>query len=196
MKDVSMRKLIVPLAATLVLGALAMNANAGSVAYWYDQSGKVVRSGNGTCVRTINWTPALVTAECDLGASKFTTRKVTMDADALFDFDESVIKPDGKRALDEVVRKLDLAGAKLGLIVSTGHTDSTGGTAYNMDLSKRRAEAVKDYLVSKGIEGDRIITVGEGEHQPVADNTSADGRDENRRVEIEVTSTRTTRTTR
>lgn len=195
MKHVSMRKLIVPLATTLVLGTLAMNANAGSAAYWYDQSGKVVRSGNGTCVRTINWAPELVTAECDSSAPRSTTRKVTMDADALFDFDESVIKPDGKRALDEVVRKLDLEGAKLGLIVSTGHTDSTGGTAYNMDLSKRRAEAVKDYLVSKGIEGNRIITVGEGEHQPVADNATAEGRDENRHVEIEVTSTRTTRTT-
>jgi len=193
MKDVSMRKLIVPLATTLVLGALAMNANAGSAAYWYDQSGKVVRSGTGTCVRTINWAPELVTAECDSSAPKFTTRKVTMDADALFDFDQSTIKPDGKLALDEVVRKLNLEGAELGLIVSTGHTDSTGGTAYNMDLSKRRAESVKTYLVSKGIDGDRINTVGEGEHQPVADNATAGGRDENRHVEIEVTSTRTTK---
>lgn len=193
MKYVSMRKLIFPLTTTLVLGALAMNANAGSAAYWHDQSGKVVRSGTGTCVRTIYWTPELVTAECDSSAPRFTTRKVTMDADALFDFDQSIIKPNGKLALDEVVRKLNLKGAELGLIVSTGHTDSTGGTAYNMDLSKRRAKAVKSYLVSKGIDGDRINTVGEGEHQPVADNATAGGRGENRHVEIEVTSTRTTR---
>src|SRR3989344_4237067 len=108
----------------------------------------MIKSGTGTCVRTGNWAPELATAECDPGLMPKTaavpadpapetraapapmpvTEKVTMDADALFDFDKSVIKPKGKEALDEVVRKLNLAGAELGLIVSTGHTDSTGGT--------------------------------------------------------------------
>ena len=197
---------------TLVLGATAMNANA-QMGYWEDQSNNMVRSANGECVRTGHWTPSSATAECDPGlmpqkvaavpadpapqalaapAAMPVTEKVTMDADALFDIDKSIIKPKGQEALDEVVRKLNLAGAELGLIVSTGHTDSTGSADYNMDLSTRRAEAVKTYFIAKGIDGDRINTVGEGERLPVADNATAQGRTENRHVVIEVTSTRTT----
>lgn len=213
MNDISMKKRVLPLATALVLGAFAMDANAGFPPYWQDQSGKTVISGTGTCVRTGHWTPELATAECDSGlmpqkvaaapadpvpeapaapAPMPVTEKVTMDADAMFDFDKSEIKPQGKEALDEVVRKLNLAGAELGLITSTGHTDSIGSTEYNIDLSLRRAEAVKAYLISKGVDGGRINSVGEGERQPFANNTTAQGRAENRRVDIEVSSTRTT----
>lgn len=199
---------------TLVLGTLAQDANA-QTGYWEDQSNNMVKSANGECVRTGHWTPALATADCDPGlmppkvaaapadpvpqalaasesAPMPVTEKVTMDADALFDIDKSVIKPKGRDALDEVVRKLNLAGAELGLIVSTGHTDSTGSADYNMGLSIRRAEAVKTYLTSKGIDGGHINTLGQGELQPIADNATAEGRAENRHVVIEVTSTRTT----
>jgi OmpA-OmpF porin, OOP family len=115
-----------------------------------------------------------------------------MDADAMFDFDKSEIKPKGKEALNEVVRKLNLAGAELELITTTGHTDNIGSTEYNIDLSLRRAEAVKGYLISQGVDGNHINSVGEGERQPFANNTTAQGRAENRRVDIEVSSTRTT----
>ncbi len=208
MKYESMKKRVLPVAVVLVLGALAMDAYAGVDVYVRDQSGQIVRSGTGTCVQASNWTPSQATEECgNMQAVQKTvaaparavvatpmpvTEKVSMDADTLFDFDKSVIKPKGKEALDEVVRKLNLEGAELGLIVSTGHTDSTGTAAYNMDLSTRRAEAVKSYLIGKGIDGDRINTVGEGERRPVAGNVTAKGRAENRHVEIEVTSTRTT----
>lgn len=201
-----------PLVTALVLGAMAMDASA-QLGYWEDQSGVMVRSGNGECVRTGHWTPELATAKCDpdlmpkkvaaapvdaapkarvVPAAMPVTEKVSMDADALFDFDKSVIKPKGKEALDEMVRKLNLKGAELGLIVSTGHTDSTGGAEYNMDLSMRRAEAVKTYLISKGIDGDLINAVGKGERRPISDNATTKGRTENRHVVIEVTSTRTT----
>jgi OOP family OmpA-OmpF porin len=116
--------------------------------------------------------------------------KVAIDTNVMFDFDKSEIKPEGKEALDEVIRKLNEAGTQLQLIVSTGHTDSTGTTAYNADLSLRRAEAVKAYLVSNGIETNDVKTAGVGESQPSAENTTAEGRTENRRVEIEVTATR------
>jgi OmpA-OmpF porin, OOP family len=115
--------------------------------------------------------------------------KVAMNANVLFDFDQSTIKPEGKEALNEFIRKLNEAGTQLELIVSTGHTDSTGTTAYNADLSLRRAEAVKAYLVSNGIDTNDIKTAGMGESQPSADNATAEGRSENRRVQIEVTST-------
>ena len=71
-----------------------------------------------------------------------------------------------------------------------GHTDSVGSDAYNQKLSVQRAEAVKAYLVSKGIEKNRIYTEGKGEKQPIADNQTKEGRAKNRRVEIEVVGTR------
>jgi len=120
---------------------------------------------------------------------KPTTEKVTFAADALFDFDKSVIKPEAKAKLDDLVSKL--AGVNLEVIVAVGHTDSIGTDQYNLGLSARRANAVKQYLVSKGIEANRIYTEGKGEKQPVADNRTADGRAKNRRVEIEVIGTRT-----
>jgi OmpA-OmpF porin, OOP family len=202
-----------PLSTVLLLGVMAMDAHAQNYGYWQDHTGAMVRSGTGTCVRTGNWTPELATAECDPDLMSKTaaaapadpapvarsapppvtvTEKVAMDADALFDFDKSAIKPKGKEALDEVVRKLNLAGAELRLITSTGHTDSVGSTEYNIDLSLRRAESVKAYLISQGIDGGQINSVGVGERQPFANNTTAKGRAENRRVDIEVSSTRTT----
>ncbi|MBO0160588.1 OmpA family protein, partial [Vibrio parahaemolyticus] len=76
---------------------------------------------------------------------------------------------------------------------AVGHTDSIGSDAYNQKLSVRRAEAVKAYLVSKGIEENRVYTEGKGEKQPVADNKTSEGRAKNRRVEVEVVGTRTRR---
>ena len=75
-------------------------------------------------------------------------------------------------------------------MVAIGHTDSIGTEAYNQRLSERRANAVKAYLVSKGIESDRVATEGKGELQPVASNKTKAGRAQNRRVEIEVVGTR------
>ena len=86
-----------------------------------------------------------------------------------------------------------MSGINLEVVIAVGHTDSTGPEAYNQGLSVRRAEAVKAYLVSKGIEANRVYTEGKGEKQPVADNRTRDGRAKNRRVEIEVVGTRTVR---
>jgi OOP family OmpA-OmpF porin len=210
--NMTFRQRVLPLVTALVLGTLAVEANAEISGYWQNQGDDMVRNGSGTCVRTGNWTPELATAKCDpdlmpktaaapadpvpearvAAAPMPVTEKVAMEADALFDTDKSDIKLKGKEALDEVVRKLDLAGAELGLIVSTGHTDSTGRVEYNEDLSLRRAEAVKAYLISKGVDSNHIKTAGAGESQPFADNATAEGRAENRRVEIVVSSTRTT----
>ena len=114
--------------------------------------------------------------------------KVTFAADVLFDFDKSVVKPDGKSKLDDLSSKM--RGVNLEVVIAIGHADSIGSDAYNQKLSVRRAESVKAYLVSKGIEANRIYTEGKGEKQPVADNKTKDGRAKNRRVEIEVIGTR------
>ena len=109
-------------------------------------------------------------------------------ADAFFDFDKSDLKPEGKAKLDELAEKVK--GVNLEVIVAVGHTDSKGKPDYNQKLSVRRADAVKAYLTSKGIEGSRVYTEGKGEAQPVADNKTDAGRAKNRRVEIEVVGTR------
>jgi OmpA-OmpF porin, OOP family len=117
--------------------------------------------------------------------------KVTYAADAFFDFDKAVLKAEGKAKLDDLVGKIK--GINLEVIIAVGHTDSVGADAYNQKLSVRRAEAVKAYLVSKGIEKNRVYTEGKGEKQPVADNKTSEGRAKNRRVEIEVVGTRPNR---
>jgi len=118
-----------------------------------------------------------------------TSEKVTFAADAFFDFDKAVLKPEARAKLDDLASKT--SGINLEVIIAVGHTDSVGSDAYNQKLSVRRAEAIKAYLVSKGIEKNRVYTEGKGEKQPVADNRTSEGRAKNRRVEIEVVGTRT-----
>jgi OmpA-OmpF porin, OOP family len=192
-------------------------ANGGNVVdNWQNGSGELVWK-NGTnelCWRDANWTPATAAVGCDgalvpapapapaaapaAPAAKPAApapapqppaaTKVTYAADAFFDFDKAVLKPEGKAKLDDLVGKVQ--GINLEVIIAVGHTDSVGTDAYNQKLSVRRAEAVKAYLVSKGIEKNRVYTEGKGEKQPVADNKTAEGRAKNRRVEIEVVGTR------
>lgn len=171
-------------------------------AYVQDARGTVVRSGAGTCVRTGYWTPAdakvvgcdgyiaaaaapaPAPAQAAPAAPVPSAEKVSYAADTFFDFDKAVLKPAGKQQLDDVVSKTQ--GTDLEVIIAVGHTDSIGTDQYNQKLSIRRAEAVKAYLVSKGIPADRVYTEGKGESQPVADNKTAEGRAKNRRVEVEV----------
>lgn len=177
-------------------------------AYVQDARGTVVRSGTGLCWRTGYWTPAdAKVVGCDgyiaqapapaaapaaapapAPAPVPTAEKVSFEADAFFDFDKAVLKPEGKTKLDDVAAKSK--DVDLEVIIAVGHTDSIGSDAYNQKLSIRRAEAVKAYLVSKGVPADRVYTEGKGESQPVADNKTAEGRAKNRRVEIEVVGSR------
>ena len=193
--------------------ALVTAAGAQTIDNWKNGNGELVWK-NGTnelCWRDANWTPATAAPGCDgaiapAAAAAATpaaaarpaapaapvappaATKVTYAADAFFDFNKSVIKPEGKAKLDDLVGKIK--DINLEVIIAVGHTDSVGSDAYNQKLSVRRSEAVKAYLVSKGIEKNRVYTEGKGEKQPVADNKNAEGRAKNRRVEIEVVGTR------
>ena len=116
------------------------------------------------------------------------SEKVSIAAEALFDFDKSVIKAEGRTALDGLLAQLK--GMDTEVMVTVGHTDSVGSDQYNQALSMRRAEAVKAYIVSTGVDASRVYTEGKGESQPVADNNTAEGRAKNRRVTVEVVGTR------
>ncbi|MGI9151142.1 MAG: outer membrane protein OmpA [Limnohabitans sp.] len=187
------------LAALVATAALATAAMAQNVDNWRNASGDVWMNSTGLCWRDANWTPATAAKGCDgavaapaaaapAAAAKPAASKVTFAADAFFDFDKSVLKPAGKAKLTDLVAKIK--GINLEVIIAVGHTDSIGTDAYNQKLSVRRAEAVKAFLVSQGIEKNRIYTEGKGEKQPVADNKTKEGRAKNRRVEIEVVGTR------
>lgn len=207
----NLAKLIFAASAVVSVSAFAQDSkvNTPYSAYLQDGRGVAARSGFGLCWRDGYWTPADATVVgCDGVVAKAeaapaaapaaaapaapaapVSEKVTFAADAFFDFDKAVLKPEGKAKLDDLTSKLQ--GMNLEVIIAVGHTDSVGTDAYNQKLSVRRAEAVKAYLVSKGIEANRVYTEGKGEKQPVADNKTAAGRAKNRRVEIEVVGTRT-----
>ena len=206
-------------ASLMSVAAVAAFATSGvsaqTIDNWRATDGTVWKNGtNELCWRDSSWTPATAAKECD-GALKPVavppapapapapapvvappappapapvSEKVTFAADAFFDFDKAVLKPEAKAKLDDLVSKT--GGINLEVIIAVGHTDSVGTDAYNQKLSVKRSEAVKEYLVSKGVEKNRVYTEGKGEKQPVADNKTAEGRAKNRRVEIEVVGTR------
>ena len=99
-----------------------------------------------------------------------------------FDFDKATLRQEDIAIIDRDVTSLDKWG-NVNIEVA-GHTDSRGSDAYNMNLSQQRAEAVRNYLVSKGIAADRLSAKGYGESQPVAGNVTDEDRFKNRRVEL------------
>lgn len=110
--------------------------------------------------------------------------KITFDSGILFDVDKSDLKPVAQqniRELSETLKKYEDTN-----ILIEGHTDDTGAEAYNQALSERRAKSVADYLTSLGVANSRVTTTGYGEGQPIADNTTVQGREQNRRVEIAI----------
>lgn len=110
------------------------------------------------------------------------TLLIRFDSDILFNVDSSVLSAAARTTLDQVAVVL-VDYPKTAVIVQ-GHTDATGSEVHNLSLSERRAAAVKNHLVGRGIEPDRMIAVGYGESEPVAGNDAAAGRRLNRRVNI------------
>lgn len=185
-----------------VITISASSAMAQGKDNWANSDGTIPwKNSDGTlCWRDNNWTPASAMAKCDgwiapkppapkpaAAAPAVTQSKITLQADTLYDFDKSTLKPEGKATLDKIAA--DLSKIKLEVIIAVGNTDSIGTDAYNMALGQRRAQSVKDYLVSKGVDQSRIYTESKGKSNPVASNATAEGRAKNRRTDIEVVGT-------
>ena len=178
-------------AATITLfGSLAQAADP---IYVTDSRGMVAMDPYGLCWRTNFWTPAAAATDpngcaCDKDlipkevcepkmavvavapaakpmAAKPMGEKITVAADALFDFNKSTLRPEGKAKIDEVAAKAN--SLVLEVVIAVGHADRIGSASYNQKLSEKRAAAVKDYMVSKGIPANRVYTEGKGSKQPV-----------------------------
>jgi len=185
MTNFAKKSLVLALLAGIGFGASM--AQAQERVYVIDQRDVVAKSGFDLCWRTGYWTPAAAAkdpagCQCDkdlipkevceppapaapVAAPKPTGEKITVAADALFDFNKAVLRTEGKAKLDELVAKAN--AIKLEVILVVGHTDRIGSAQFNQGLSERRAAAVKTYLVSKGIEANRVYTEGKGKTQPV-----------------------------
>lgn len=205
------------LALYFVSGAAIAESSTGEVAfdaahqsYLVDQRGNAVKSGYGLCWHAATDPAKPYTVDCDPAPAAAyvepkpqqlvavaaptpepVTRRVTLDADTLFDFDKAVLRPEGRQALDDFLVKIKDINPEM--IMAVGHTDRIGSDGYNQRLSERRVASVKDYLVSKGIEPNRMNTEGKGETQPVTKAGECVGANAiaclqpDRRVEIEVT---------
>jgi OOP family OmpA-OmpF porin len=200
--------------------AMAHEGGKANAAYVGDgRSGHLVTDSSGKCVRTSSWSEELALSECSGGQApkkvaktepeaapaavaapvakpapkaEAKSEKVTLKAGALFDVSKADLKPAGKSELDALVNKIQDSNTQVEQITVTGYTDASGKSAHNQKLSERRAEAVKAYLVSKGLSADHIVTKGAGDANPVASNKTAAGRSQNRRVEIDIKAQRTT----
>jgi len=124
------------------------------------------------------------TMGCPAAKPLFEEKRRTLVLEGVhFELDSATLDPDSRHILDEVATSL-LAWPEVRVEVG-GYTDSSGNDAYNLDLSRRRAEAVRDYLVARGVSSSRLEAHGYGESDPIADNATAEGRARNRRVELE-----------
>ena len=216
-KQSTQKSLLVAALLGISVGATAQTAGIdtkGDVGYAIDGRSNVVKSGTGLCWRTGSWTPAMAIAECDpdlakkpvvaaaepakaAATPKPAAEKITLAADALFDFNKATLRAEGKAKLDDLVAKVK--NIKLEVIIAVGHADRFGSDKYNQKLSEKRAESVKAYLVGKGMEPNRVYTEGKGEKQPVTKAGDCKGAKSkkvidclqpDRRVEIEVIGTK------
>jgi OOP family OmpA-OmpF porin len=194
---------VLGIAASAVLTAGVATAHEGGMAnqsYVGDSSGHYITDSAGRCVRTSSWSKETATKECDPELFPEVVEappapppppvpvytKHTLSATALFDFDKAVLKPAGKQAIHDIDTDIQSSGSKVIDIKVVGYTDSIGTEEYNQQLSVRRANAVKDFMVSEGVDPGLIDVKGMGEADPVASNATREGRAQNRRVEISV----------
>jgi OOP family OmpA-OmpF porin len=186
--------------ASTLLPVIAVAQDAKNHGYWVSSDGTVVKNPFGLCWRAGYWSPSMANAECDADLVKkaeapipavpliaaitpapeptpapaaVLPRKISLSADALFDFDKAVLKPEGRTLLDSLVQ--DLKGVRYDIIAVAGHTDRIGSAAYNQKLSEQRANAVKSYLESKDIPANRISAEGKGETQPATNLADCKG---------------------
>jgi OOP family OmpA-OmpF porin len=218
------KKLMFAAVAAALLPGISFAQEARTDGYLTDTAGRIVMSGTNLCWRHRDMDVPSATGPCEIKApvavipaaapivvaaakpaapvakvaQKHMPQKISFSGDALFAFDKSVLKPEGRVLLDGLVKQL--SGATYDNIQATGHTDRFGSSAYNQKLSERRANAVKDYLASKDVMASRIDAQGKGETQPVTKAGDCKGAKSakvvaclqpDRRVDIEMTGAKT-----
>ncbi|SAM64704.1 OmpA family protein [Cardiobacterium hominis] len=183
-------KNLIALAAVAAVAAPAF-ADLSATEDLTSRGGDLVKNRWGECV-TVNANKGL--RDCGVQAPEpapppvmeMQREVITLNTDAYFDFDKYNLKPAGKQALQDLAGQLNQRGANIQKITVVGHTDSKGTDAYNQKLSERRASTVANYLAENGVPSQLIEAYGQGESHPVATNKTAEGRAQNRRVEVNV----------
>ncbi|MEN8108522.1 MAG: OmpA family protein [Pseudomonadota bacterium] len=205
MKKPNLKNLLAIVAATALTAnvAIAHEGGKAGVAYVGSAGGHVVLDSSGQCVHTSSWSKETATKECNPELfpepvakapppppppppQRPVYEKITLSSKALFDFDSDALKDEGKAAIHDIDEQIKAKGGAVVDIDVIGHTDSSGPEEYNEQLSLRRATSVKNFMVSEGIDAGIIDVSGKGESSPIADNSTREGRAENRRVEIHV----------
>ena len=181
---------------TLMAGTALAESRGTTPGYAADSTGNIVTSGTGDCVHTGSWSKDKATiVGCDgyvLDAQVKIIKGEGLDAISmisfpqaeLFAFDKAELSEGGKTYIQD--HRAELGGdlAEVYSVTVIGYTDTTGDANYNMGLSMRRAEAVSSYLATIGVPADKTRTLGRGENDPIASNDTAEGRAQNRRVEV------------
>ena len=181
------------------MGVTATNALA--VGYWQCGGGGDVVDGAGNCVRSADndgrcgdaapvkrvVKKRAVAAPKPVPKPQRTSRTISLSSETSFATGGSTLSAGGRNAVSELAGKLE--GGDIKKIIVSGHTDDRGSAAFNQSLSEKRANAVRAELIRNGVNAGLIQTVGHGESRPIATNSTAAGRAQNRRVEIQVDGT-------
>ncbi len=197
--------------AGIALLSVSGSSAAGQAGYATSSDGKIVTSDFGGCVQTDRWNAGLSIPECDAAlAARLEAERLAAEEQArraaelaamqakadvpnlvrlsdegkvAFAFDSARLTAQSEQELAAVFAAIGRYD-QLASVQVTGHTDSTGPESYNQTLSEKRAAAVRDFLVARGVDAQRVSVRGMGDAQPVANNATRAGRAQNRRVDI------------
>jgi OOP family OmpA-OmpF porin len=216
------------MAATIFSPAFAASQDSINQGYLVDSSGQIVTSNSGLCWHDADWTPARAVERCDPSLRPRAVaepvvvvavlapapvvlaplpvpvpvpvpQKMSFSGDALFGFDKAVLRPEGQLMLSNLAQQLN--ATTFDTIVLSGHADRLGSEKYNQKLSEQRANAVKDFLITKDIAANRIEASGKGKSQPVTATAECLGSQSprviaclqpDRRVDVEVNAIKAT----
>lgn len=187
----------------VITACASMSVLAEEATVWKDSAGDVANDGAGNCLHTIWWQKGSTCGNKDSDAPKQKPvakaepkaepapapakpqyAEFSLSSAAAFELSGSELSPEGQAEIKEFAAKLE--GHDVDKITVEGYTDNTGDAAFNQDLSEKRAKAVRDEMVKNGVDASLITVIGHGENDPIADNSTREGRAKNRRVKVSV----------